>query len=59
MIVSQADKQRVWHEAFMAAITGLSANRELTSGEIGKKAVEIANMALSHYSNAVSGKSSF
>lgn len=59
MQISQADKQRVWEQAFIAAIAGLSARPGYEPSTVAHEAVAIANMAVSHYSHALSTKTGF
>lgn len=59
MVASQADKQRIWEQAFIAAITGLSARPAYEAPKIAQEAVAVANMAVSQYSHALSAKTGF
>lgn len=59
MVASQADKQRVWQQAYIAAITGLSARPGYEAPKIAQEAVAVANMAVSQYSHAMSTKTGF
>ncbi|MGU9821141.1 MULTISPECIES: hypothetical protein [Pseudomonas] len=56
MIVNGQERHEIWKLAYIAAIGGLAA-KSIPDNDVVTRAVEIANKALSEYTNEMSKKS--